>query len=59
MRRPTLGDLMDCPINGESDISGEAPLLARLCGLNIEDMRMLDASDYTKLQRQFLSDRGS
>lgn len=56
-RRPTLGDLMDCPISGESDVAGEVRLLSRLCGLNIEDMRAMDAADYSKLQQQFLTFR--
>ena len=57
MRRPTLGDLMDCPITGESDVAGEVRLMSRLCGMNIEDMRALDAGDYAKIQAQFLEFR--
>ena len=57
MRRPTLGDLMDCPITGENDVAGEVRLLSRLCGMNVEDMRSLDAGDYAKIQARFLEFR--
>lgn len=57
IRRPTLGDLMDCPIAGESDVAGEVRLMSRLCGMNIEDMRTLDAGDYAKIQAKFLEFR--
>lgn len=57
MRRPTVGDLMDCPVSNENDTSSEVRLLSRLCGLNVEDMRLLDLADYMKLTRQFLSFR--
>ena len=50
MRRPTLGDVITCKVRfGDNDIEGEARLVARLCGLNPEDIRLLDLSDYLAL----------
>jgi hypothetical protein len=58
MRRPTVGDVMDNPLKGVEDVRGEVKLLSVVCGLNQEDMRMLDFADYTRLQQQFLFFRG-
>ena len=43
IRRPDLGDLLDCPVKDASDIKGEAVLLARLCGMNMDsDITLAD-----------------
>ena len=57
MRRPTLGDLLDCPVEDARDMKGESKLLALLCNMNIEDFRRVDASDYMKIQEAFLQFR--
>ena len=54
IRRPDLGDLLDCPVKDASDIKGEAVLLARLCGMNMEDFRKLDLEDYLQVQKSYL-----
>ena len=54
LRRPDLGDLLDCPVKDGSDIKGEAVLLARLCGMNMEDFRKLDLEDYLQVQKSYL-----
>jgi hypothetical protein len=58
VRRPTLGDLMDFPVDAASGLKEEVALLAHLCGLNVEDMRALDSEDYGKVQEQVLRFRG-
>lgn len=50
MRRPTLGEMLDFPINGGTDLAGEVALVAQLCGLREDDLRLLDAADYDQLQ---------
>ena len=54
MRRPTLGDVMDHPIKDDYDMKGESSLLAALCGLKPEEARVMDLSDYRKLQAQLV-----
>ncbi len=50
MRRPTLGDVISCKVRfGENDLEGESRLVAKLCGINPEDIRLLDLSDYLAL----------
>lgn len=44
-------------IKDERDFAGEMALLAKLCELKPDDLRRLDAEDYTKLQSQFASFR--
>ena len=57
MRRPTVGDMLDSPIqNGGLD--EEAALVAALTGLRPEDLRELDMEDYERLQDQLLTFRG-
>ena len=36
------------------DLKGEAVLLARLCGMNMEDFRKLDVEDYQQVQKCYL-----
>ena len=56
LRRPTVGDCIKAKINpGTQDAEGEARLLARLCGLVIEDFYLLDMEDYLRLQTELLS----
>lgn len=59
MRRPTLGILMEYPVNDARDYAGESKLYAALCGLNAEDLREMDAEDYSKLQLQFMNFRSA
>ncbi len=54
MRRPELGDLLDCPVKDGADMQGEAALLARLCNMNMEDFRKLDVADYLQVQACYL-----
>lgn len=58
VRRPTLGDLMDFPVDAATGLKEEVALLAHLCGLNVEDMRALDSGDYGRVQEQVLRFRG-
>ena len=54
MRRPTMGDLLYYEPKSIEDITAEVALLGRLCGLKKEEMRLLDATDYARLQNQYL-----
>ena len=47
VRRPTVGDIL--PPDGGDVILRSARLAARLCGLNIEDLRLLDLQDFDAL----------
>ncbi|MDR2821043.1 MAG: phage tail assembly protein [Desulfovibrio sp.] len=58
MRRMLVGDVIDHPLDGINDVKGEARLIAALCGVNPEDIRLLDFADYGKLQDVLLSFRG-
>ncbi len=58
MRRMTVGDVIDHPVAGVNDMPGEVRLVAALCGLNPEDLRLLDFSDYAKVQAALVSFRG-
>lgn len=49
VRRPTVGDILDLPPDGGDVILRSARLAARLCGLNIEDLRLLDLQDFDAL----------
>lgn len=49
VRRPTVGDILDLPPDGGDVILRSARLVARLCGLNIEDLRLLDLQDFDAL----------
>lgn len=50
VRRPTVGDILDFPIDVNApDMKVIAAMNARLCGLNVEDLRRLDISDYAAL----------
>lgn len=57
MRRPAIGDLIDYPIYDVKDMKGELRLYAELCDLNPEELRLVDAADYDKIQKQFISFR--
>ena len=55
MRRPTVGDVVAANITGQGNqAAAESKLVARLCGLNIEDMNRVDYADYLKLQAVLL-----
>lgn len=58
MRRPTVGDLLDHPVRKDSSLADEARMLCSLTGLVEEDMRLIDAADYDKLQDQLALFRG-
>ncbi|MDR2056142.1 MAG: phage tail assembly protein [Desulfovibrio sp.] len=58
IRRPTIGDMLDCPVNDRTGLKEETALMARLCGLCVEDVRALDMADYDKLQTELLRFRG-
>ena len=57
VRRMTVGDMVDHPIQGDRDIQGELRLVAALTGRNAEDIRALDSSDYEKVQEVMLQFR--
>lgn len=54
MRRPTLGDLLDHEPKTEDDVKEEVQLIGILCGLKPEEMRLLDSTDYRRLQQQYV-----
>lgn len=54
MRRPNLGDLLDYEPRVNSDIESEATLLGVLCGLKLQEIRMVDSVDYARLQDQYM-----
>ena len=58
IRRPTMGDLEDFPVNASTGLKEEMALVAHLCDLHAEDLRRIDAEDYGKLQTQLLQFRG-
>lgn len=58
MRRPNVGDLLDHPVRRDSSLADEVRMICSLTGLVEEDMRLIDASDYDKLQDQLALFRG-
>lgn len=54
MRRPTLGDLLDHEPKTAEDVKEEVQLIGILCGLKQEEMRLLDSTDYRRLQQQYV-----
>ena len=52
MRRPTVGDLLDAERGGADDKTAEIRLMANLCQLAPDDIKLLDLYDYGKLQTQ-------
>lgn len=58
MRRPSVGDLMDFPVNAATGLKEELGLVAHLCDLHVEDLRLMDSEDYGRLQKQLLRFRG-
>lgn len=58
MRRPTVGDLLDHPVRKDSSLADEVRMICTLTGLVEEDMRLMDAADYDKLQDQLALFRG-
>ena len=50
MRRPIMQDLRKHRIKGSDDVEGELKLFSLLCGMRVEEMEMLDAADYSRLQ---------
>lgn len=57
MRRPTMGDIIDYEPVKLEDVKGEVVLLGVLCGLKEQEMRLLDATDYARLQKQYVQFR--
>ena len=55
MRRPTMQEHLDFPQT--EDVAVEMKLYARLTGLDLEDICLLDMEDYEKLQKQFVTFR--
>lgn len=54
MRRPTMKEQIDFPLDENGTFETEMKLYARLTGLSYEDILLLDMGDYENLQRQFL-----
>ena len=48
--RPTVGDMIDFPVKIDSSMSEISAYVSHLCGLNIEDFRKIDVSDFVKIQ---------
>lgn len=57
MRRPTMGDIIDYEPVKLEDMKGEVALIGVLCGLKEQEMRLLDATDYARLQKQYVQFR--
>lgn len=58
MRRPNVGDLLDHPVRKDSSLADEVRMICSLTGLVEEDLRLIDAADYDKLQDQLALFRG-
>lgn len=56
MRRPSMGDLLDFPLE-KGTLEAEMQLVGHLCGLKLEDLRLVDGEDYGKLQLQLITFR--
>lgn len=56
MRRPSMGDLLDFPLE-RGTLEAEMQLVGHLCGLKLEDLRLVDGEDYGKLQLQLITFR--
>lgn len=54
MRRPNMGDLLDHEPKAPDDVASELKLIGILCGLKPSEMRLLDATDYARLQDQYV-----
>lgn len=54
MRRPNMGDLLDHEPKTPEDVASELELIGILCGLKPTEMRLLDATDYARLQDQYV-----
>lgn len=54
MRRPNMGDLLDHEPKAPDDVASELELIGILCGLKPSEMRLLDATDYARLQDQYV-----
>lgn len=55
MRRPTVKELLDFPQNHTNhDFKTESKIYARLTGLTLDDVQLLDMGDFDKIQKQFL-----
>ena len=54
MRRPTLGDILDHEPKRVEDVKEEVILIGLLCGLKEPEMRLLDTTDYARLQKQYV-----
>ena len=49
IRRPTVADLMDYPVDEKGSAQTVVPYIAHLCGMNIQDFRKMSARDYAKV----------
>lgn len=56
MRRPSVGDLLDFPLE-KGTFEAELQFVGHLCGLKLEDFRLMDGEDYAKLQLQLITFR--
>lgn len=54
MRRPTMIDLRKNPVKGPGDIEGEMKQIGALCGLRLEEIDLMDAADYGRLQDAYI-----
>lgn len=59
IKRPTMGALKKHQVKGERDVDGEMRLFCALTGLRMEEMELVDAGDYARLQATYLRFRGS
>lgn len=54
MRRPAMSDLRKHPVKGPGDIEGEMKQIGALCGLRLEEIDLMDAADYGRLQDAYV-----
>jgi len=54
MRRPTMSDLRKYRIKTTDDLEGEMKQLSALCSLRLEELDMMDAADYARLQDMYV-----
>ena len=54
MRRPTMLDVRKNPVKGYGDVEGEMKQIGALCDLRLEEMDLMDAADYGRLQDIYL-----
>ena len=54
MRRPTMADIRKYPLKGPGDVEGEMKQIGALCDLRLEEMDLMDAADYGRLQDAYV-----